>query len=156
MFITEDSPIGPTWAHPESKAKTESLIRAECGDIPAMLLRVAGVYDDHCHSSPLAHPIQRLYEQQLSSHVYSGETSHGQSFLHEDDLLDVIERVVDRRAQLPRESAILLSESKTLSCNELQHTFLRLIHNESRETHNVPGSIAKTGAAVPRAIGSTR
>lgn len=146
VFITEDSPIGPTWAYPESKVKTEALIRAERGDIPAAILRIAGVYDDVCHSPPLAHQIQRIYERQFSSHLYSGETSHGQSFIHEDDLLDAIERVVDRRAQLPRESAILLGEPEVLSYDELQHTFLRLIHNESWETHNVPGPIAKAGA----------
>jgi len=148
VFLTEDSPIGPPWAYPESKIKTEALIRAERGEIPAVLLRIAGVYDDHCHSPPLAHQMQRIYERQLSSHLYSGETSHGQSFLHEYDLLDAIERVVDRRAQLPPESTILLGEPETLSYDELQHTFLRLIHNESWETHNVPGPIAKAGAWI--------
>jgi nucleoside-diphosphate-sugar epimerase/uncharacterized membrane protein len=148
IFLTEDSPIGPTWAYPESKIKTEALIRAERGDIPAVLLRIAGVYDDHCHSPPLAHQMQRIYERQFSSHLYSGETSHGQSFLHEDDLLDAIERVIDRRAQLPPESTILLGEPETLSYDELQHTFLRLIHNESWETHNVPAPIAKAGAWI--------
>ena len=148
VFITEDSPIGPTWAYPESKVKTEALIRAERGDIPVVILRIAGVYDDHCHSPPLAHQMQRIYERQFSSHLYSGETSHGQSFIHEDDLLDAIERVADRRVKLRPESTILLGEPEVLSYDELQHTFLRLIHNESWETHNVPGPIAKAGAWV--------
>ena len=146
VFITEDSPIEPTWAYPESKVHTEALIRAEHGDIPIVLLRIAGVYDDVCHSPPLAHQIQRIYERQFSSHLYSGETSHGQSFIHEDDLLDAIERAVDRRTQLPPEVAILVGEPETLSYDELQHTFQRLIHGESWETHNVPRPIAKAGA----------
>ena len=148
VFLTEDSPIGPTWAYPESKVMTEALIRVERGNIPAVLLRIAGVYDDLCHSPPLAHQIQRIYERQFSGHLYSGETSHGQSFLHEDDLLDAIEHVVDRRTELPPEAAILLGEPETLSYDELQHTFVRLIHNESWETHNVPGPIAKAGAWI--------
>ena len=148
VFITEDSPIGPTWAYPESKVRTEALIRAEHGAIPVVLLRIAGVYDDHCHSPPLAHQMQRIYERQFSSHLYSGETSHGQSFIHENDLLDAIERAIDRRTQLPPEVAILLGEPETLSYDELQHTLLRLIHHESWETHNVPGPIAKAGAWV--------
>lgn len=146
VFITEDLPIEPTWAYPESKVRTEALIRAEHGDIPIVLLRIAGVYDDVCHSPPLAHQIQRIYERQFSSHLYSGETSHGQAFIHEDDLLDAIERAVDRRSQLPSEVAILVGEPETLSYDELQHTFQRLIHGESWETHNVPRPIAKAGA----------
>lgn len=148
VFITEDSPIGPTWAYPESKVRTEALIRAERGAIPAVILRLAGVYDDVCHSPPLAHQIQRIYEGQLAGHLYSGETSHGQSFIHLDDVVDIIERTIERRAQLPTESVILVGEPETLSYDELQHTFMRLIHGKSGETHNVPGLIAKVGAWV--------
>jgi nucleoside-diphosphate-sugar epimerase/uncharacterized membrane protein len=148
VFITEDSPIEPTWAYPESKVRTEALIRAERGAIPAVILRLAGVYDDVCHSPPLAHQIQRIYEGQLAGHLYSGETSHGQSFIHLDDVVDVIERTIERRAQLPTESVILVGEPETLSYDELQHTFMRLIHGKSGETHNVPGLIAKVGAWV--------
>ncbi len=148
VFITEDSPIEPTWAYPESKIRTEALIRAERGAIPAVILRLAGVYDDICHSPPLAHQIQRIYEEQLAGHLYSGETSHGQSFIHLDDIVDVIERIIERRTQLPTESVILLGEPETLSYDELQHTFMRLIHGKSGETHNVPGLIARVGAWV--------
>ncbi len=148
VFLTEDSPIGPTWAYPESKVRTEALIGAERGAIPAVLLRFAGVYDDVCHAPPLAHQIQRIYERQLAGHLYSGETSHGQAFIHLDDVVDAIERVVERRAKLPPEVAILIGEPETLSYDELQHTFSRLIREESWETHNVPGPIAKAGAWV--------
>ena len=150
-FITEDWPIEPTWAYPESKVRTEQLIRAERGAIPAALLRIAGVYEDRCHSIPLAHQIQRIYERDLTSRVYSGSTAHGQSFMHMDDLVDAIERVVDRRAALSPELAILLGEPEALSYDELQHTIARLIRGESRETIEIPGAlapVAKAGAWV--------
>ena len=145
-FINEDWPLGPTWAYPESKVRTEALIHEERSEIPAMILRLAGVYDDVCHSPPLAHQIQRIYEGQLAGHLYSGETSHGQSFVHLDDVVDAIERAIDRRAQLPPETAILIGEPETLSYDELQHTFMRLLHKKSTETQSVPGLIAKLGA----------
>jgi len=148
VFLTEDSPIGPTWAYPESKVRTEAVIRAERGEIPAVILRLAGVYDDVCHSPPLAHQIQRINESQLAAHLYSGSTSHGQAYVHLDDVVDVIERAVERRTQLPPEVAILIGEPETLSYDELQHTFQRLIRDESWETQNVPGIIAKAGAWV--------
>jgi uncharacterized membrane protein len=122
------------------------VIHAERGTIPTVILRLAGVYDDDCHSPPLAHQIQRIYERQLAGHLYSGETSHGQSFVHMDDVVDAIELAVDRRTALPAESVVLIGEPETLSYDELQHSFSRLIHGESFETHNVPGAIAKTGA----------
>ena len=150
-FITEDWPIEPTWAYPESKVRTEQLIRAERAAIPAVLLRIAGVYDDGCHSIPLAHQIQRINEGDLTSRVYSGSTAHGQSFLHMDDLVDAIVRVVDRRATLPPEVPILLGEPEPLSYDELQHTIARLIRGHSKETVEIPGAlapVAKMGAWV--------
>ncbi|MDA8255391.1 MAG: heavy metal-binding domain-containing protein [Betaproteobacteria bacterium] len=148
IFLTEDSPLGPTWAYPESKVRTEEVIRAERGEIPVVMLRFAGVYDDVCHSPPLANQIQRINEQQLAGHLYSGETSHGQAFIHLDDVVDSIERAIEHRAKLPPETAILIGEPETLSYDELQHTFSRLIRDESWETHNVPGPIAKAGAWI--------
>lgn len=151
QFINEDWPIEPTWAYPESKVRTEQLIHDERGTIPAVLLRISGVYDDRCHSIPLAHQMQRIYERQLTSRIYSGSTSHGQSFMHLDDLVDAIALVVERRAQLPPEVPILLGEPEPLSYDELQHTFARLIHGEEWETLEVPGPLtplAKAGTWV--------
>ena len=146
LFITEDWPLEPTWAYPESKVRTEQLILAEHGDIPAVLLRISGVYDDLCNSIPLAHQIQRIYERQVSGHLYSGEIAHGQAFMHNDDLVDAIERVVERRAQLPPELPLLLGEPEALSYDELQHTIARIIHGQSWETQEVPAPLAKVGA----------
>jgi nucleoside-diphosphate-sugar epimerase len=149
QFITEEWPIEPTWAYPESKVRTEQLIRDERGRMRAVLLRISGVYDDRCHSVPLANQIQRIYERQFTSRVYSGSTAHGQSFMHMDDLVDAIALAVERRATLPPEVAILLGEPEALSYDELQHTFARLIHGEDWETLEVPGALApfaKAGA----------
>ena len=151
QFIDEDWPVEPTWAYPESKVRTEQLIHEQRGAVPAVLLRIAGVYDDQCYSIPLAHQMQRIYERKFTSRVYSGSTSHGQSFMHMDDLVDAIALTVDRRAALPPEVPILLGEPETLSYDELQHTFARLIHGEAWETIQVPGALAplaKAGAWV--------
>lgn len=75
--ITENSPLLPRWPYPRSKVRTEELIAAERGSIPAVILRIAGVYTDSCDSLPLSHQIQRIVERRLSSHVYPGELSHG-------------------------------------------------------------------------------
>ncbi|MDO8502001.1 MAG: vitamin K epoxide reductase family protein [Gemmatimonadaceae bacterium] len=150
-FITEDWPLEPTWAYPESKVRTEQIIHDGRGDIRTVLLRISGVYDDLTHSIPLAHQIQRIYQRDLTSRVYSGSTAHGQSFMHMDDLIDAIELVVERRTALPPEVPILLGEPEALSYDELQHTIERLIRETSKETIEIPGAlapVAKAGAWV--------
>jgi nucleoside-diphosphate-sugar epimerase len=150
--VDEDWPLEPKWDYPKSKVATERLIREQRGDIPAVLLRIAGVYDDRCHSIPLAHQIRRIYERQLVSRVFPGDTSRGQAFVHLGDLVDAFARVVERRASLPPELVLLLGEPQTLSYEELQRAFGRLLHDEEWQTREVPKALAKAGAWVQDAI----
>ena len=144
--INEDWPLDPKWDYPKSKVRTEELIREQRGGIPTAILRIAGVYDDRCHSIPLAHQIQRIYERRLTSRVFPGDTSHGQAFVHLDDLLDALVLVVERRAPLPPDLTVLIGEAETLSYEELQREFGRLIYDQPWETQQIPKPLAKTGA----------
>jgi nucleoside-diphosphate-sugar epimerase len=147
--ITEDSPIDPKWDYPRSKVETERLIHKQHGNIAAVVLRIAGIYDDWCHSPPIAHHIQRIYERQLTSHVFPGDPGRGrQSFLHLEDLLDAFDLLVRRRADLPRELTLLLGESEAMSFGELQHTIGQLVHGEEWSTRHVPEPVAEVGAWV--------
>ncbi|MDQ6619705.1 MAG: NAD-dependent epimerase/dehydratase family protein, partial [Pseudomonadota bacterium] len=146
--INEDWPLDPKLPYRESKIRTERLIHDQRGNIPAVFVRPAGVYDDRCHSIFLAHQIARIYERRLIGHLYSGELATGQSFLHLDDLTDALLRIVERRKDLPAEVALLLGEPEALGFGELQRSFGRLIHNEEWETRQVPKALARTGAWI--------
>ena len=158
QFINEDWPIHPTWAYPASKVRTEAVISELRREIPAVFHRIAGVYDDLCHSIPLAHQIQRIHEKQFTSRLYSGATSHGQSFVHMDDVVDAIDLTVERRATLPPELPLLIGEPDMLSYDELQHTIARLLHGENWETIEIPaqlGPLAKVGAWIQEKLPGT-
>jgi nucleoside-diphosphate-sugar epimerase len=146
--IDENWPLDPKWAYPESKVRAEGVIRDGRGDIPAVLLRMAGVYNDGCHSIPLANQIQRIYERTLTSHFYPAALNRGQAFVHLDDLVDLFPRLIGRRASLAAETALLIGEPETVSYRELQRTFGRLIHGEEWKTYRIPGAVAKVGAWV--------
>jgi nucleoside-diphosphate-sugar epimerase len=146
--ITEGSPVDPRWPYPESKVWAENLIRAERGPIPVVLLRVAGVYDDKCHSIPLANQIQRIYEEKFTSHFYPASLDRGQAFVHLDDVVGVFPRLLKRRATLPPETVLLVGEPGTVPYGELQDTLGRLIHGREWKTYRIPGAVAKVGAWV--------
>ncbi len=147
--INEDSPLQPKWPYPESKVKTEQVIHAERGKIPAVILRIAGVYDDLCDSIPLAQQIQRIYEHDITAYVFPGDLSAGrQAFVHNDDVVDSILRAVARRRELPPESTLLIGEPESLSYDELQRAFGRLIHGVEWKTRAIPPVVAKVGARI--------
>lgn len=145
--INEESPLGPKWAYPRSKVKTEELIHKKRGNIPTVILRIAGVYDDMCHSIPIAHQIQRIYENQLNAHLFSGDMSHGADFMHLNDLVDAITKCVHLRKELPEELILLMGEGKTLSYEYMQKRIASLLHKEIT-THSIPKPLAKVGAWV--------
>jgi nucleoside-diphosphate-sugar epimerase len=117
-----------------------------------VLLRLAGVYDDWCHSLPLAHQIRRIYKRQLISRVFPGDPSHGQAFVHLDDLVEAFWRAVERRKSLPPELVLLIGEPEALSYDDLQRVFGHLLHGEEWETIQIPKALAKAGAWVQDAI----
>ncbi len=148
-LITEDDALEARWDYPQSKIDTESLISAERDGIPAVMLRIAGVYTDDCNSIPIANQIQRIRERRLTGRVFPGDVRNGQAFVHLDDLVDAFARVVDRRRTLPEETAILIGEPETCSYDQLQRRIAELIHNEPDwTTQEIPKPVAKTGAWV--------
>lgn len=154
--INEESPLAPAWDYPDSKLATEKLIRSRRGDMPVVLLRIAGVYDDRCHSIPLAHQIQRIDERQLTASVFPGDVDHGQAFLHLDDLVDAIALLVKKRSELPKELPLLLGEPETVSYGELQQMLGQLIHGEQWPTMRIPRFAAKTGAWLQEQLADGR
>jgi nucleoside-diphosphate-sugar epimerase len=150
--IDEDWPLEPKWDYPKSKVRTEELILNERGEIPVVLLRLAGVYDDRCHSIPIAHQIQRIYEEQMTARLFSGDPQRGQAFVHLDDLLDALVRTVERRAQLPPVTTLLIGEPETPSYDTLQGTISQLLHGDKWKTREIAKPLAKAGAAVQDAL----
>lgn len=150
--ITEDSPLDPAWAYPKSKVETEKVIHAERGDIPAIILRIAGVYDDLGHSMPLPRQMQRIFEHDLTASVFPGNLDHGQAMVHRDDVIDLYMLLIASRAKLPPELTLLVAEPETLSYGEMQQTLGRLIHGENWKTRRIPKPLAKVGAMAQQIL----
>jgi nucleoside-diphosphate-sugar epimerase/uncharacterized membrane protein len=147
--IDEDWPLRPKWPYPQSKLETEQTVQNEHGCIPYVLLRIAGVYTGQVQPPTLAHQIQRIYEKQFSSRVFSGTISHGQSFIHIDDLIDAVVRLVQRRRSLPPALPLLVGEPAAMGYEALQNEIGFLIHGAMKwETETLPRVLAKTGARL--------
>jgi len=147
--IDENSSTQAEWPYPESKLAAEEVIAAERGDIDTVIMRVAGVFDEDCHSIPIAHQIKRIYEKQLQSHVFPGDQDHGQTFIHLDDLADAMHQAVRQRHELDRHELFLIAEDDLLSYGEMQDIIGREIHGaEEWTTVWAPKLLAKAGVWV--------
>lgn len=146
--LNEDQPLEAKWPYPQSKIATEDMIAGDHGALPAVLLRIAGVYSDTCDSLPLSRQIIRIQERQLTAQVYPGDTSRGQAFVHLDDLVEAMRLAVERRDEFADGVVpILIGEPQTPSYDTLQREFARLLHGESDwHTSRIPKTVAKSGA----------
>ncbi len=146
--IDEGTPLDPGWAYPQSKARAEAAMREAAGDdIKLTFLHLAGLYDETTAVPTLSHQIARIYERGLKSRFYSGNPDAGQAFIHIDDMTAAMQRAVDRRDALDRETTILVGEPNALSYNALQDRLGQLIHGEDRwATITLPGFMAKAAA----------
>jgi nucleoside-diphosphate-sugar epimerase len=151
--LTEVSPLeDEPWDYPKSKIKTEHLIRHERDDIPIVILRIGGAYDEDGHSVPIAQHISRIYEKTLESHFFPGDASHGQAFVHLDDIIECFQKVVERRGKLNPEETFLIAEPDVISYAELQDKLGELIHGQEWTTIRIPKVMAKAGAWVQEKI----
>lgn len=141
--LDEDCPIGPKWAYPESKAKTEDIIRKHHGDIPYLILRLAGLYNNESCVPTLANQITRTYERNFKSHLYAGNPKAGQAFIHQDDLVHVFKQAIQYRHELDEEEIILAGEPDVVSYEKLQILITDLIHDEEEHIYQVLPPLAK-------------
>lgn len=151
--LTEDSPLEATWDYPRSKIEAESVIEEVKGPIPSVVLRLAGVYTDDCQSIPIAHHIARIHQKELESYFFPGDARHGQAFVHLDDAVACIRRVVDLRARLGREERFLVAEPDTMAYAELQDVLGDLLHGKEWPTIRIPKAVAKAGAWAQGKVG---
>lgn len=143
---TEVTPLKPGWAYPESKLETEKVVRLEA-TMPFTILRLAGLYNSQTAVPTLANQIARIYEEDLKSYLYSGDTQAGQAFLHQKDMEKAFLLTVERRSELPEASIILIGEEECVCYEDLQNQLGELIHGEKKwQTITVPPMIAKFGA----------
>tara|TARA_B100001059_G_scaffold219949_1_gene241455 strand:+ start:944 stop:3493 length:2550 start_codon:yes stop_codon:yes gene_type:complete len=146
--INESSPVDPKLPYRESKLLTEKILEEESGDIPLVILRPAGVYDEGCHSAFLSQQIARIYEHQLIAHLYPGSLSTGQPYLHLQDLVHAIDKAICKRNDLPNTTTILIGEQDVIGYGELQRKLGLLLHDDEWTTVSITPQIAHAGLWV--------
>jgi nucleoside-diphosphate-sugar epimerase len=146
--ITESSPIGAEWDYPKSKLAAEKVIREERGNIPAVMLRIGGVYDEFGHAVPIAQQISRIYEKRFESFFFPGDPSAGQAFVHLDDLVELIHLTISKASDLSPYEVFLVAEPDTVSYDELQEIIGSEVHGREWPAIRIPKIVAKMGAWV--------
>lgn len=145
-LLDEDSPLRGEWDYPKSKIAAEKVIAEERGSIPAVILRIAGAYDEQGHSPPITQQVKRIYEKQLESFFFPGNAGARQAYVHLDDLVACFVAAVEARQRLSPWEVFLVAEPGAPTYRELQEQLGELIHGKEWPALRVPAPAAKVGA----------
>ena len=146
--IKEGSTIDPNWEYPRSKVEAENILLSFKDNFPIVILRIAGCYDEMCHSIPIANQIERIYKKSIKSHLYPGHFQSGAPYLHFDDLIDVFAIILDKGKSLDNVEIFLLGEEETLTHEEIQTIIGKNLWNKAWITIKIPKWLAKVGAFI--------
>jgi len=144
--VPEQSVTEVAWDYPHSQLEAERVIEQERGSIPTVILRVAEVYDEDCHSIPIAQHIRRIYEKKLENYFYPGLTTHGLPFIHLDDLIECVRKTVALRRALNPQETFVIAEPDIVSYVELQELLGAFIHGPEWPVMRTPQVVAKVSA----------
>ncbi|AVR46587.1 nucleoside-diphosphate sugar epimerase [Christiangramia fulva] len=151
--ITEDSPLEPKWDYPKSKVTTEKVMHEKRGEIPIVMMRIAGVYSEEGSSIPITNQVQRIYEKQITAKLYPANTAHGSTYVHRDDVIDAMTLAVEKRKDLPAEVILNIGDDETLTYQELQDIISTEIHGKKMPIIGIPKWFAKAGAFMQNLFG---
>jgi nucleoside-diphosphate-sugar epimerase len=152
-LIAESSPTEATWDYPRWQLEAEHAVLHERGGMPTVILRIANMYDDDCRAPLLAHAIRQIYEKQLGSYFFPGELTHGQAFVHLDDLSTCVRQVIALRRTLDPYELFLIAEPGIVTYGELPGLVGPLLHAQGAVILPVPKALAKAGAWVQDHLG---
>lgn len=148
--VDESAPIEGGWPYPASKVTTEAVIDEHSSVANSnVIVRLAGAYDEMGHSPPITNQVKRIEGRWVTSHFYPADLRLGQAFVHIDDAVDALARIVRRRHQLPESLEVLIGEPETIGYGDLQDLIAHELHGvDSWPTFEVPPALAKVGAWV--------
>lgn len=148
--VDESDPVERSWPYPNSKIETESVLRDHptSDRMSTVVVRIAGVYDEDGHSPPITNQIKRIDGRWPTSRFYPADLERGQAFVHRDDAVDALVRIVERRRELPSWFPVLVGEPETVGYGELQDLIGHELHGHDWRTFRIPPLLAKVGAWV--------
>lgn len=146
--ITEEDELEATWEYPRSKILAEINIRNFHKDIPVVIFRISGAYDEFGHSPPICNQIKRIYERKLESFFYPGDEHKGQPFVHISDIVESFKNCLEHRSELGSEEIFLIAEQNILTYRQLQNRIGQLLYGTEWMTFYVPKFMARAGAWI--------
>ncbi len=154
--LTEQSPTFGSIAYPKSKALGERLLMEHSDRVPVVVLRIGGVFSDWCELPPL-YSVMKIWSKPVIGRMMLGEGNSGFPYIHRQDMVRIVRRIVERNTSLDRFETLFASHSGCTYHKEL----FPIIRRECRKQYStkpvrIPLPLAKMALHAKYVVNTLR
>ena len=151
--LNERSPADGTIPYARSKAIGEAMVEERAPRLPAVVLRIGGVFSDWCELPPL-HSLIRMWSRRgPAGRIVPGRGRTGVPYIHRKDLVARVRACIARREELGAFERLLACERRAVLHEELFPAVRRLTFGRSSRPLYVPRAFARAGLVLASAVG---
>ncbi len=152
--LDERTPAGGTIPYARSKAIGESMVAEHAPRLPAVVLRIGGVFSDWCELPPLHSLIEMWSRRGPAGRIVAGKGTSGVPYIHRADLVATVRACIARHEELDACECLLACEPRAVLHEELFPVIRRLARGgKSSRPLCVPRSVAKVGLVLAATVG---
>jgi len=146
--VDEATPPDAEVPYAVSKRRGEQLVREASATLPGTVVRFAAIFSDWCEYAPLYVLLEQWLRGGRMSRILAGDGDFAIPYLHVDDLVALLRRLLERRDSLPRYAVYLASPDGATSHRELYEATHRYHLGTIPTPIRVPIPLARLGLAV--------
>ncbi len=152
--LDERSPADGTIPYARSKAIGETMVAEHASRLPAIILRIGGVFSDWCELPPLYSLIEMWSRRGPAGRIVPGRGKSGVPYIHRAELVARVRACIARHDEFDACERLLACGSRAVLHDELFPAIRRLTRGvESPRPLHVPRLLARAGLVLAATVG---
>jgi len=151
--ITEASPPDGRHIYAVTKAEGEEMLRELDDRLPSVIVRFAALFSDWCEYPPLYFFLETWLSDRWNARILGGRGSTSLPFLHVDDAVSFVLRVLEQRHALGPAEVVIASVDGAVTHRELYDAATEYAFRHRRRPWHVPKPVALVGTWVRDLVG---
>ncbi len=134
------------WQYPRAKIEAENIFKATNVFPKKLELILSGVYSDWCELVPLYQTIKLVMSKSFEKFFYPGNIDCGLTYIHIDDLVDVILIAMNKRDRLTSFKRLFVGQDQVCSYRDIVTKTSEIAYGKVQPIIQVPRFLAWFGA----------
>jgi nucleoside-diphosphate-sugar epimerase len=151
--ITEASPPDGRHIYAVTKAAGEELLREVADRMPSVIIRFAALFSDWCEYPPLYFFLETWLSDRWNARALGGRGATSLPFLHVDDAVPFVLRVLERRHRLDPAEVVIASVDGAVTHRQLFDVSTEYAFRSRRRPWHVPKPLAFAGTWARDLVG---